>query len=796
MLHTRTRLYELLALLIRCSRLSKCFVHARRDDYFGLNTTHQHPSPSPTRILEDHKFTYITEMGRKIMRERERAALRAQRKSQQYSAAPTRLQINQDPSQPREEHHYHDFYPDLDEDEPLPVFINDPSPNETINHIQDVSESHANGHHNHHHDDHHQQQQNNMPLPSSLNKPTFKQIPKEILPNDNSKIPKNIMKLGYKTDSLSKVTDTYIRGNNYFVQREQNNVFFDSISKNQMNFKSMYDMDEQDNYYLAYLNDIRPEGKPLSHELLEIAITILENEWYHLERKIPPKIRKTFSETDQMSMKASAAMAFTERYGSDDGIGSSPHEEQPCAVCNESDCDNSNAIIFCDGCDIAVHQDCYGVIFIPEGQWLCRRCMVSKKRKIRCQFCPSTTGAFKQTANGRWSHVLCGLWIPELYFASAGHMEPIEGIESIPKGRWSLVCYICKQKMGACIQCANRSCFTAFHPTCAKRAMLSMTMTKGVQGAVLDKSTMAAYCHKHSPPNYNQEHDVKADIERARLYFSTIGSTDHEMQQSFKVDKGKEIKNKNKKLLDRKRWKTVRGTPIPPNYFITVLELFFGKLKIKDGSSLAQNIVKYWTMKREMKRGAPLIRRTDATVYSAGNPEKIPEKIKFSERLLKDISSLEEIGQLLIRKANVELERHLTETEMVKTAYFAHNMLIKGVLDRMVKVDSSKLLMAVKTKSLNLAQISDKVNGLQYESVDEFIGDLEAFFEETESVDVPELRVAARRVMREVYDLIEGIRTIDKNELDLDFVVDGLKITPVDYRGRNVMKENDLSDVE
>lgn len=40
-----------------------------------------------------------------------------------------------------------------------------------------------------------------------------------------------------------------------------------------------------------------------------------------------------------------------------------------CDICLDGEVYENNEILFCDSCDVAVHQLCYGVKTIPEGAW-------------------------------------------------------------------------------------------------------------------------------------------------------------------------------------------------------------------------------------------------------------------------------------------------------------------------------------------------------------------------------------------------------------------------------------------
>lgn len=97
----------------------------------------------------------------------------------------------------------------------------------------------------------------------------------------------------------------------------------------------------------------------------------------------------------------------------------------------QPDSEEGNEMVFCDCCNICVHQACYGITSIPAGQWLCRTCASGERPE--CVLCPNKNGAMKSTRSGqKWAHVSCALWIPEVSIGCVEKMEPITKISSIP----------------------------------------------------------------------------------------------------------------------------------------------------------------------------------------------------------------------------------------------------------------------------------------------------------------------------------------------------------------------------
>ena len=478
-----------------------------------------------------------------------------------------------------------------------------------------------------------------------------------------------------------------------------------------------YDMDEQDNRWLEVQNTQRKaEGvEVIKPAIFEITMTKIEKEWHALEKRIPkpnPKPPQTHRP------RSSSAAAVN---GEPPGLGE--EQDTKCAICDDGDCENTNAIVFCDGCDLAVHQECYGVPFIPEGQWLCRKCQLIGRGTPTCIFCPNTDGAFKQTNSSRWAHLLCAIWIPEVSIGNSTFMEPVMDVEKVPKPRWKLTCYICRQKMGACIQCGNKNCYIAFHVTCARRSRLFLKMKSTHGGpASIDASVLKAYCDKHVPADWRREHDVDtatADAMefyrytmRGRLWADsqqsalTIGSTQSiEAPVPEPVEESSNIKltlnmNPNKRKRDQAPkavWRLPSGAPVIPQVVYNCVEGSLQRFAIRKRKEFAAEACKYWTLKREARRGAALLKRLQLQMETFTSMEitrrnfvgmgaaggvRLQRRIDFAEQLLEDVEKLKKLCIWIKDRELEKFEDVKTLKDMMDMVYFPITTLLRPILEK------------------------------------------------------------------------------------------------------------------
>ena len=188
-------------------------------------------------------------------------------------------------------------------------------------------------------------------------------------------------------------------------------------------------------------------------------------------------------------------------------LPSRPVETSKCVICRRLE--PKRLLLSCAQCGLAGHQGCIGFedADIEKNEWLCDLCENDRDPMSSilpfCVLCGETPSSrtlstsirtrkpyfnesdgkgdtaldvYKPTECNHWSHLLCALWIPEVLFANTTTMQPVEGAGALPAWRYDMRCSLCDQVKGACVKCAEPTCRTHFHVSCAYLAQPSCMM--------------------------------------------------------------------------------------------------------------------------------------------------------------------------------------------------------------------------------------------------------------------------------------------------------------------------------
>uniref|UniRef100_A0A131Y2J2 Putative phd finger protein n=1 Tax=Ixodes ricinus TaxID=34613 RepID=A0A131Y2J2_IXORI len=482
-----------------------------------------------------------------------------------------------------------------------------------------------------------------------------------------------------------------------------------------------YDMDEEDCAWLQLMN-----GRRRADGLGEVSCDTFELLMDRLEKE-----------------------SYFQSQSSGRDLGPPIDEDAVCAICSDGECQNSNAILFCDMCNLAVHQECYGVPYIPEGQWLCRRCLQSPSRAVDCVLCPNVGGAFKQTDDGRWAHVVCALWVPEVCFANTVFLEPIDSLGNIPAARWKLTCYICKQRgVGACIQCHRANCYTAFHVTCAQQAGLYMRLEEEATLHV----RKAAYCDAHAPAGPgDSEGEGKVDV----------------VKKAQAKAKSREKMRKARKILAEKRSAVpVVSIPTLPGDRLAKIATL---TSLSRKQPFLERLLGYWTLKRQSRNGVPLLRRLQMahpgrrdTKESGPECSVLREQLKFWQRLRQDLERARLLVELIrkrekLKREQLRLQQLATELRLAPRGVLMRRLLAQlrdrdrdAIFAQPVDLKEVPDYLHYISQPMDFWSMEQKLRRHEYASLDQFEADFRLVVDNCttyNSKDTPYYRAAVK--MRE-----------------------------------------------
>lgn len=141
-------------------------------------------------------------------------------------------------------------------------------------------------------------------------------------------------------------------------------------------------------------NRLKSVNSTLKNQILPRVIESSQQQQRQEPAMVPNKINKEKMKQKQQAQAASLKINNNKKEGHESKKGINELDENDddesmkqmvggCCVCADDTGSANNLLVYCDGCDVAVHQGCYGIINVPDGDWFCRRCEAMRKNDVK-----------------------------------------------------------------------------------------------------------------------------------------------------------------------------------------------------------------------------------------------------------------------------------------------------------------------------------------------------------------------------------------------------------------------------
>lgn len=331
----------------------------------------------------------------------------------------------------------------------------------------------------------------------------------------------------------------------------------------------------------------------------------------------------------------------------------------------------------------------------------------------------------KSTRSGhKWAHVSCALWIPEVSIGSVDRMEPITKISSIPQSRWALICVLCRERVGACIQCSVKTCKTAYHVTCAFQHGLEMRAIIEDENAE-DGVKLRSYCQKHS---LNKSKKDKGPSN------NNAGKSGSDEEDTKRKKQRRDMTTEEKTIVRKKR---VQEIEAEFEKHVNIRDISCHLMDVDQEAIYC--IYNYWIIKRKSLRNESLIphKWDDVDMVEHKHEPADIEKMKMFVHLRQDLERVRNLCYMVSRREKLsrsffkmreqtfhkqisvlnEIKANKLDDNVIKAVCRANN--VRSVYDKAYSSDKSvklklESILSGITGSGSSSSADDRVNNIDF----------------------------------------------------------------------------------
>uniref|UniRef100_A0A672RDP6 Jade family PHD finger 2 n=1 Tax=Sinocyclocheilus grahami TaxID=75366 RepID=A0A672RDP6_SINGR len=342
--------------------------------------------------------------------------------------------------------------------------------------------------------------------------------------------------------------------------------------------------------------------EPLScYNLDDLDVTWLELVNAEFRQLALPELDELTMEQVVVELENRCQQNMQQAIATEEGLGIEYDEDVVCDVCRSPEGEDGNEMVFCDKCNVCVHQ-----VFNPKaiqivlGSELCNESQT-------CPLCCFLTCAVSMSSK-------VSIGCPE-------KMEPIIKVSHIPASRWALSCGLCREHTGTCIQCSMPSCIVAFHVTCAFDHGLEMCTTLAENDEVRFKS----YCLEHSSVS-RSNNGGNVDRTETRHAGSDLSGThlDRSKQDQAEQEKASQRKQKLQEL-ENEFYRFVDPKDVAESLSLPDVHVDF--------------LFQYWKLRRKANFNQPLValKRDEVDNLAQQEQDVLYRRLKLFTHLRQDL---------------------------------------------------------------------------------------------------------------------------------------------------------------